>query len=170
MSDRICPKCATPKPAGAFYDGGGRCKACRSADAAARWAAVKDDPEVVRRNRAGAAAHWWKNRERHLAGKRLRGHGITEAAMGGLRAAQGGRCAICGLPEETVRVNGAGRRQSLSVDHDHACCPGDSSCGRCIRGLLCFRCNTAIGLLGDRPEIALAAATYLDASRRLGVA
>jgi len=35
------------------------------------------------------------------------------------------------------------------IDHDHKCCIGDYSCGKCIRGLLCSNCNTAIGLLKD---------------------
>ena len=49
---------------------------------------------------------------------------------------QGGACAICKLSVDGYR---------LSVDHDHACCPGKTSCGRCVRGLLCTRCNWTLG-------------------------
>jgi hypothetical protein len=41
-------------------------------------------------------------------------------------------CAIC------QRKPG---KKNLSVDHDHSCCPGRKSCGKCIRGLLCMSCN-----------------------------
>lgn len=56
---------------------------------------------------------------------------------------QGGLCANPGCFNEPP----ADRR--FDVDHDHACCPGDKTCGKCIRGLLCRRCNQALGLLGD---------------------
>lgn len=71
---------------------------------------------------------------------------------------QGGGCYLCGkTPEEN------GRR--LSVDHDHACCPPDFSCGFCIRGLLCTDCNQGLGNFHDNPEILQRAITYLELRR-----
>lgn len=46
----------------------------------------------------------------------------------------------------------------LVVDHDHTCCPAGKfegykvACGVCVRGLLCRRCNSALGMLDDDPE------------------
>jgi hypothetical protein len=53
-------------------------------------------------------------------------------------------CAICCEPFE----------RTPHVDHCHK--TGS------FRGLLCTRCNTAIGLLRDSPDLARAAARYLD--------
>lgn len=41
------------------------------------------------------------------------------------------------------------------VDHDHTCCSGTKSCGKCVRGLLCTNCNTRMGWLeANRNSIA----------------
>lgn len=67
--------------------------------------------------------------------------------------AQGGRCAIC------RRATGVKRK--LSVDHDHACCSGPISCGRCIRSLLCSSCNKLLGHIRDDLETAERIVHYL---------
>lgn len=72
-------------------------------------------------------------------------------------AEQGGTCAIC-----SAESPGDYRAGRFHVDHDHACCPGDKSCGQCIRGLLCRGCNTALGNFADDPARLRRAADYLD--------
>lgn len=73
------------------------------------------------------------------------------------------RCAICKVSQEDLTRN-------FAVDHDHSCCPGDNSCGNCVRGLLCHRCNTGIALLGESQDVILDAAMYLMSYRNvLGV-
>lgn len=72
---------------------------------------------------------------------------------------QQGLCAICKEPERKTTATGAVMR--LQVDHDHACCPGDKSCGQCVRRLLCWRCNTTIGRVNDNPALLQAMIDYL---------
>lgn len=70
-------------------------------------------------------------------------------------ASQGGACAICKQTDATGLT--------LSIDHDHACCPDSAeSCGQCVRGLLCTACNHGLGKFRDSPEFLRAAAAYLD--------
>lgn len=69
---------------------------------------------------------------------------MTEAEWDAIYERQGGVCAICEKPETVIRK---GKLLPLSVDHDHAT-------GR-VRGLLCNRCNTAIGKLDGLLEKAL---------------
>jgi hypothetical protein len=64
------------------------------------------------------------------------------------------RCAIC------RRATGATKR--LAVDHDHACCPGPTSCGRCVRGLVCGPCNSMLAHARDDAELFRRAIRYLS--------
>ena len=79
---------------------------------------------------------------------KLRQHGLTPEMFDAMLSQQNGVCAICGAAS-------SGRWGTLAVDHDH-------ETGR-VRGLLCSRCNTAIGLFGDDPARMDEAAAYLRA-------
>lgn len=62
------------------------------------------------------------------------------------------------------------KRQStdLHIDHDHRCCSGKSSCGKCIRGLLCGPCNRALGLLQENEEAILGLLEYIRTKEHFG--
>jgi hypothetical protein len=72
-------------------------------------------------------------------------------------AAQGGVCALC------RKTNADGRL--LAVDHDHACCSGRKSCGKCARALLCTKCNTGLGAFGDDIALMALAIEYVRSAR-----
>lgn len=86
--------------------------------------------------------------------KLLDRYGITKETYDKMLADQEGHCAICPATPKEVG--------SLCVDHDHSCCPGQKTCGECLRGLLCPRCNTAIGLLDDSVQKITSAANYVE--------
>lgn len=112
------------------------------------------NPEIRRaKNRAWVERHPNAPREGWL-----RHVGCPVEVYEALLEAQGGACAICGRPE-TAMLRGV--VVSLAVDHDHACCPGKRSCGRCIRGLLCNACNTGLGKFEDDPDLLRVAIAYL---------
>lgn len=83
-----------------------------------------------------------------------RQYGIDSGTWKKLLAFQDGKCPIC------QRANGATRR--LSTDHDHSCCNGSTSCGECVRGLLCRPCNDMLGHGRDTIEFFERAIEYLN--------
>ncbi|WP_411978408.1 endonuclease domain-containing protein [Streptomyces scopuliridis] len=91
-------------------------------------------------------------------GRRWSKYRVSDDEYERRQAEQGGACAVC------ARVP-RGVRKSLAIDHDHSCCPEKRSCGRCVRGLLCQHCNSALGLLGDDVASLEAAIRYLEKYR-----
>ena len=75
-----------------------------------------------------------------------RSYGITADEYNDMFIMQGGRCAICGMHQCEFK-------RRLGVDHDHE--TGVN------RGLLCHKCNTAIGSLGDNIKLLQNAIKYL---------
>ncbi|NKX56269.1 endonuclease domain-containing protein [Arthrobacter mobilis] len=80
--------------------------------------------------------------------------GITIDRYEEMLAEQGGVCARCKQPE----TNG----KRLSVDHNRKCCPTYKSCGRCVRRLLCHRCNWIVGRAEESAELLRNLAAYIE--------
>lgn len=128
-----------------------RCKDCESSDqppATARPAPYPG-PRCATHHRRVTKARKSQARETYVA----RTYGLSAGAYRLLKEFQGGTCAIC------QRATGATR--NLSIDHDHACCPGRESCGRCVRGLLCRPCNDLLGHARDDLAFFRRALAYL---------
>ncbi|MEX2256037.1 MAG: endonuclease domain-containing protein [Acidimicrobiia bacterium] len=155
-----CKRCGEVKPYSEFYRAPGcrdghrsECKVC---NLAARKAKYLENPakEIARvrewrrkhrdqfqeYQRAYRARRPAELREGHLR----RTFGITQGDYDAMLAAQGGGCAICG----DAPADG----KSFHVDH-----LGDQ-----VRGILCVRCNNALGQLKERADLAEIAAAYLE--------
>lgn len=79
-------------------------------------------------------------------------YNLTEEQYQELYDRHEGRCWICNEKKNYY----------LHVDHNHSCCAGEKSCGKCIRGLLCYNCNSLLGNAKDNRNILLVAIKYLD--------
>lgn len=84
----------------------------------------------------------------------LKKYGLSRDAYVDLEKSQNNVCKICGEEEKY--------NKRLSVDHDHRCCPGIKSCGKCIRGLLCSRCNKVLGQINDNKDLLQKMINYLN--------
>ena len=98
---------------------------------------------------------------RHVV-PRLKDHNVSHELARRLLTNPG--CEICRTDMLTPRRQSNSKvSATLVVDHDHACCPVEkSSCGRCVRGLICRNCNAAAGQLRDSADAARSLAAYLD--------
>lgn len=94
-------------------------------------------------------------RRRWFQAYKLSRYGLTRESFNQLLEVQQNACAMCFAPFEAGKP--------ICIDHDHTCCRLEkSSCGECIRGLLCLGCNTALGHIERRYALARA---YLDRPR-----
>ena len=94
----------------------------------------------------------------HRRHVRLASYGLTPQDFEEILRQQGGGCAIC-QTKDTER---------WAIDHDHACCQNNKTCGKCIRGILCFPCNQALGLFKDSAENIARALNYIAHSNSPG--
>lgn len=92
-----------------------------------------------------------KDPERIKAKVRAYRHSLPDSWYVSTLASQNGVCAICKLPQN-----------KYCLDHDHTCCPGDRSCGKCARGLVCQPCNKMLAFAKDNPTTLMQGAIYLE--------
>lgn len=142
---RRCSQCETVKALSLFSNSdkkghrSSRCRKCVRQNSAAYYASK--GPGYYKRWRSANADKVLVTQRRHHLKKR----GMSEADYQALLERQNGVCATCPQPPGKKR---------LAVDHDH-----DTDV---IRGLLCSKCNTAIGLLNDDPALIRRVADYVE--------
>ena len=91
--------------------------------------------------------HYQKDHTKKIkARKRIRRYGLDQIGFEALMERQEGTCALCRKPFNTTPC----------VDHCH-------DTGR-VRGLLCHRCNRALGGFDNDPAILARAAVYVKGS------
>ena len=124
---KTCIKCKQVKKTEMFAKGSkykdgrrGTCKKCHSEYMTQYY---KNNPEKLKTS--GKVETNWKR------------HHISEEKYIEMFCLYEGKCHAC-------KINFA-----TNIDHDHKCCNKPRSCGKCVRGLLCHQCNSALGLLGD---------------------
>ncbi len=118
----------------------------------------RDDYNKKHGEKAVAArkAYYDLNKDKIRSKVLLKNYGIDSEEYDGLLSSQNGVCAICRQPEMLKR---RGKTAPLSVDHDH-------TTGK-IRGLLCSRCNTGLGLFRDDTKLLKAATWYINVNRNM---
>jgi len=134
---RRCNTCHDVKPLDAFYRKG----------AGWQYRCIACSLEHGRLNVREARISSWGS---HLR-KRF---GLSVEGWHAMLIEQSGRCAVCEVPMTEPHV-----------DHDHACCDGFKTCGKCVRGLLCNDCNVRLHA-GIDLHWMLQAIAYLDLDRQ----
>jgi hypothetical protein len=146
------------------------------------WQVVKNDPELLEKHRTSNTewgnspqgqktrkswisknkesirtrqGDWQKRSDNYKDIQRKHAYGLDKEACKNLFNLQSGCCGIC---EKPIEFYGLGTH----LDHDHNCCPGPKSCGKCVRGFLCSNHNKGLGHFNDDPEMLRNAARYLE--------
>jgi hypothetical protein len=123
---KICSKCGELKDITLFAKGGkyadGRRNYCKKCHSSYVTAYIKDNP---------------LKRSKQNPKRKFKRHGLSEEKYLNIFNLYDGKCHACQ------------DRAAINIDHDHLCCPGPYSCGKCVRGVLCNQCNTALGLMND---------------------
>lgn len=131
-----------PLPKEVFANGEKRCTICRELKPL----------EEFHVNKNARDGRWSRCRKCDNL-RKVREHGITPAEYHRMLEAQKGVCACCGQNEAAADYR-TGTTRRLAVDHDH-------KTGK-VRGLLCQKCNMALGQLDEDPARVRALLRYIE--------
>lgn len=147
--ERLCARCGV-QPRLSYHSYCGACKRSYSAE----WKAANKDKVAASNRRYKAnrptdrkperSKDPHRQRKNHLKHK----YGLTLEEWRDIYDEQGGVCPGCRQPLVD---------RTPCVDHDHAT--------GAVRGILCVRCNSGMGLLSDDPETLERLVVYLRRSR-----
>ena len=167
-----CPKCKVKKPLSEYgvhkqttHGIRSRCRKCEAAET--KFQRHKDPEANRKRNRdryredqKGLEYNrkWGLSHPEVMLDRRLKKYNIDACRLEQMRTEQGDKCAICGRCRKS-------EKKDFHIDHDHACCPGKNSCGKCIRGLLCYVCNHFLGAIKDDVAALHKAILYLERAK-----
>lgn len=122
------------------------CKKTQKHQIRTQWMATVAGKASTVRSKQLRRQQYAANRKLHKRSALRLAYGMTLEEWGVLFGQQEGRCPIC--------CDVLDRGKGTHVDHSHI--------STVIRGLLCGRCNVAIGMLRDDPLLMRAAARYLE--------
>lgn len=127
-----------------------RCKDCEAEGVTTKRKAPYPGPRCTTHHRRQKSRRREYSHRQHIEET----YNISYDQYWAIYDSQGGRCYLC--------RRATGMRRKLSVDHDHSCCPKNTSCGQCVRGLLCSTCNNIYGHLRDDVAAFQRAIDYLE--------
>ena len=153
---KVCNRCKQTLSKDMFV--WGKCRPCVNLIARERSAfRMANDPAYKERKRLQTKKDREKNPRSYERRKKewlKYNYNMTPEDYDNMLSSQNGVCAIC---QQVCKT-----KKGLAIDHDHSCCPGGKSCGKCIRGLLCSNCNRALGMFQENIDILNKAIRYLS--------
>lgn len=145
---KTCRKCGIDKPFSDYYKSGKYMRSwCKECDLAYQRSYYAENPERVK----ARASNWRKRyskeyskrrkelRKKYYAAELARKHKVPKSQIESMLANRGDNCHACGKVFEAV---GKHRR---NLDHCHKT--------NVIRGFLCTRCNTILGLCDESATV-----------------
>lgn len=146
MEKKICSSCGSSKSLTDFYKENrvkdGRARRCKECHNKVTKEYREKNPEIYRK---ASLKHWRALDDNKKHERWIKRYGITSEEYKKMFEKQDGLCKICN------KLCNSGHL--LSVDHCHAT-------GK-VRGLLCKKCNTALGMLDDNVRYFENAIMYL---------
>jgi len=143
---KTCKDCKRDESQAEFIHGRLRCRDCHNAHKRVTESTANRDYKRERRKDPDTYAKMLSQNSKWR-------YGINHEERDEILAKQGNVCAVCA----TDTPGG----KDWVTDHDHSCCPGIRSCGECVRGILCTKCNLMLGHANDNIDTLTSAIAYL---------